>query len=258
MTLVQLEIKDRLAIITLNRPEAANAMSRAMLQAYIEVLEQVAHARSIRVVLLTGAGEKVFCAGADLKERQQMDEVMTKKTIALIGEAITKTEQLPQPVIAMMNGMALGGGLELALACDIRVAATTAKLGLTETSLGIIPGAGGTQRLPRLIGTGRAKELIYTARRITAEEAVQLGLVEHIYIQELLREETEKLALEIAENAPLALIQAKRAIQQGMQTDLKTGIDIERLAYERLLQTEDRLEGLAAFKEKRAPQYEGK
>ncbi|WP_010289512.1 enoyl-CoA hydratase [Kurthia massiliensis] len=258
MTLVQLEIKDRLAIITLNRPEAANAMSRAMLQAYIEVLEQVAHDRSIRVVLLTGAGEKVFCAGADLKERQQMDEVMTKKTIALIGEAITKTEQLPQPVIAMMNGMALGGGLELALACDIRVAATTAKLGLTETSLGIIPGAGGTQRLPRLIGTGRAKELIYTARRITAEEAVQLGLVEHIYIQELLREETEKLALEIAENAPLALIQAKRAIQQGMQTDLKTGIDIERLAYERLLQTEDRLEGLAAFKEKRAPQYEGK
>lgn len=258
MTLVQLEIKDRLAIITLNRPEAANAMSRAMLQAYIEVLEQVAHDRSIRVVLLTGAGEKVFCAGADLKERQQMDEVTTKKTIALIGEAITKTEQLPQPVIAMMNGMALGGGLELALACDIRVAATTAKLGLTETSLGIIPGAGGTQRLPRLIGTGRAKELIYTARRITAEEAVQLGLVEHIYIQELLREETEKLALEIAENAPLALIQAKRAIQQGMQTDLKTGIDIERLAYERLLQTEDRLEGLAAFKEKRAPQYEGK
>lgn len=207
---------------------------------------------------IVSAGEKVFCSGADLKERQQMDEVTTKKTIALIGEAITKTEQLPQPVIAMMNGMALGGGLELALACDIRVAATTAKLGLTETSLGIIPGAGGTQRLPRLIGTGRAKELIYTARRITAEEAVQLGLVEHIYIQELLREETEKLALEIAENAPLALIQAKRAIQQGMQTDLKTGIDIERLAYERLLQTEDRLEGLAAFKEKRAPQYEGK
>lgn len=258
MSLVQLTIQDRIATVTLNRPEAANAMSLALLKEYVDVLDQLAHDRSIRVVLLTGAGEKVFCAGADLKERQTMDEVTTKKTIALIGEAITKTEQLPQPVIAMINGMALGGGLELALACDIRVAATTAKLGLTETSLGIIPGAGGTQRLSRLIGAGRAKELIYTARKITAEEAEKLGIVEHIYIQELLVSETEKLAAEIAENAPLALIQAKRAIQQGMQTDLKTGIEIERLAYERLLHTEDRLEGLAAFKEKRAPQYKGK
>lgn len=258
MSLVQLNVQDRIATITLHRPEAANAMSLALLKEYIDVLDQLAHDRSIRVVLLTGAGEKVFCAGADLKERQTMDEVTTKKTIALIGEAITKTEQLPQPVIAMINGMALGGGLELALACDIRVAATTAKLGLTETSLGIIPGAGGTQRLSRLIGAGRAKELIYTARKITAEEAEKLGIVEHIYIQELLVSETEKLAAEIAENAPLALIQAKRAIQQGLQTDLKTGIDIERLAYERLLDTEDRLEGLAAFKEKRAPQYQGK
>jgi len=258
MSLVQLTIQDRIATVTLNRPEAANAMSLALLKEYVDVLDQLAHDRSIRVVLLTGAGEKVFCAGADLKERQTMDEVTTKKTIALIGEAITKTEQLPQPVIAMINGMALGGGLELALACDIRVAATTAKLGLTETSLGIIPRAGGTQRLSRLIGAGRAKELIYTARKITAEEAEKLGIVEHIYIQELLVSETEKLAAEIAENAPLALIQAKRAIQQGMQTDLKTGIEIERLAYERLLHTEDRLEGLAAFKEKRAPQYKGK
>lgn len=258
MNLVELHIQDRIATVTLNRPEAANAMSLALLREYIEVLDQLTHDRSIHVVLLTGAGEKVFCAGADLKERQTMDEITTKKTIALIGEAITKTEQLLQPVIAMINGMALGGGVELALACDIRVASTTAKLGLTETSLGIIPGAGGTQRLPRLIGSGRAKELIYTARKITAEEAEKLGIVEHIYIPELLVPETEKLAAEIAENAPLALIQAKRAIQQGLQTDLKTGIDIERLAYERLLHTEDRLEGLAAFKEKRAPQYQGK
>jgi methylglutaconyl-CoA hydratase len=151
------------AILTLNRPEAANALSLTMLNEIREIQQQLKFNRNVRCVIVTGAGEKAFCAGADLKERAQMNETEVRQTVSLIRETIHAFEQLPQPVICAMNGAAFGGGLELALACDIRIAADTAKMGLTETSLGIIPGAGGTQRLPRLIGTGRAKELIYTA-----------------------------------------------------------------------------------------------
>lgn len=257
MSYVIVEVDNHIATITLNRPEAANSMSLAMLEEYKAALETIAHNREIRVVLLTGTGDKVFCAGADLKERQSMDEVQTRQTVALIGEVIRQTEALPQPVIAVINGVAVGGGLEISLACDIRVASTMAKVGLTETALGIIPGAGGTQRLARLIGAGKAKELIYTARRISGEEALKLGVIEHLYVPEMLMEEAQKLAQEMAKNAPLSLIQAKKAIQAGLQTDLATGLEIEALAYERLLHSEDRLEGLQAFKEKRAPQFKG-
>lgn len=257
MTLVLVEVENHIATITLNRPEAANSMSLAMLHEYQTVLESIAHDRTIRVVLLTGAGNSVFCAGADLKERQSMDAIQTRQTVALIGDIIRQTEALPQPVIAVINGVAVGGGLEISLACDLRVASTSAKVGLTETALGIIPGAGGTQRLARLIGAGKAKELIYTARRISAEEALQLGVIEHLYVPELLMSEAKKLAGEMAQNAPLSLIQAKKAIQTGLQTDLATGLEIEGLAYERLLHSEDRLEGLRAFQEKRAPQFKG-
>ncbi|MBM7700901.1 enoyl-CoA hydratase [Kurthia huakuii] len=257
MTLVVVEVENHIATITLNRPEAANSMSLAMLHEYKTALETIAHDRTIRVVLLTGAGNSVFCAGADLKERQSMDDIQTRQTVALIGDIIRQTEALPQPVIAVINGVAVGGGLEISLACDLRVASTSAKVGLTETALGIIPGAGGTQRLARLIGAGKAKELIYTARRISAEEALQLGIIEHLYVPELLMSEAKKLAGEMAKNAPLSLIQAKKAIQAGLQTDLATGLEIEGLAYERLLHSEDRLEGLRAFREKRAPQFKG-
>lgn len=255
---VTVEVQDSVAIVVFTRAEAANALSVQMLQEINEALEAIHYDRSIRAVIVTGEGEKAFCAGADLKERKGMNEEETRKTIALIGKTVNHFESLAQPVIAAINGVAFGGGLELALACDIRMASSTAKIGLTETALGIIPGAGGTQRLPRLIGMGKAKELIYTARRLSAEEAYQYGIIEHIVEPQDLLEQAKELAREIAKNAPLSLIQAKTAINQGMQTDISTGLHIESLAYSRLLHTEDRLEGLKAFQEKRSPVYRGK
>lgn len=250
--------KNWIGVITLARPEAANAMSIQLLTELSKTLETIHHNRDIRVVMITGEGEKAFCAGADLKERKGMDEQQVKQTVALIGSTIQQVEHLPQPIIAVLNGVAFGGGLELALACDLRIASQNAKMGLTETSLGIIPGAGGTQRLPRLIGMGRAKELIYTARKISAAEAYQLGIVEYVYEPEHLMEKSYELAFAIAQNAPLSLIQAKTAINHGMDVNLKTGLKIEALAYNELLRTADRLEGLQAFQEKRPPQYVGR
>ena len=256
--LVQFELlTNGVGIITLARPEAANAMSVQLLTDLGATLDQVNRNPAIRVVLLTGAGEKAFCAGADLKERQGMSDRQVKQIVQLIGAIVAKVEALAQPVIAVLNGVAFGGGLELALACDLRIAASHTKVGLTETSLGIIPGAGGTQRLPRLIGIGKAKELIYTARRLNAEEAKSYGIVEYVYEGHELREKALQLALEMAKNAPLSLVQAKIAINQGVEVDLATGLKIESLAYSALIPTEDRLEGLRAFQEKRAPQYSG-
>jgi methylglutaconyl-CoA hydratase len=246
-----------IAIITLHRPQAANALSIAMLTELQQLLQTLKFQRSIRCVIVTGSGEKAFCAGADLKERAGMNETEVRKTVALIRETINEFEQLPQPVICAMNGAAFGGGLELALACDIRIAADSAKLGLTETSLGIIPGAGGTQRLPRLIGKGRAKELIFTAKRITAREAEQIGLVEYVVPREQVIEKAIELAEQIVQNAPIAIIQAKLAINRGLDVDLYTGLKIEQMAYDITIPTKDRLEGLQAFKEKRKPVYKG-
>ena len=256
--LVQVErVAEGVGLITLMRPEAANAMSVQLLTELSETLDQVHRDPAIRVVLLTGAGEKAFCAGADLKERQGMSERQVKEIVQLIGATVTKVESLAQPVIAVINGVAFGGGLELALACDIRIAATHVKVGLTETSLGIIPGAGGTQRLPRLIGIVKAKELIYTARRLHAEQAKNYGVVTYVYESYELQQKALELASEIAKNAPLALEQAKLAINQGLEVDLTTGLKIESLAYNALIPTQDRLEGLRAFQEKRAPHYLG-
>ncbi|BDG35669.1 enoyl-CoA hydratase [Geobacillus sp. 44B] len=246
-----------IAIVTLNRPEAANALSTSLLNELSELLGDLAFRKDIRVVIVTGAGEKVFCAGADLKERAGMNETEVRKTVALIRETINQVEQLPQPVIAVLNGSAFGGGLELALACDIRVAVDTAQLGLTETSLGIIPGAGGTQRLPRLIGKGKAKELIFTAKRITAQEAAQIGLVEYVVPRAQLMEKALEIAGQIAANAPIAVRQAKLAVNRGLDVDLATGLRLEQMAYEVTIPTKDRLEGLQAFKEKRKPVYKG-
>lgn len=246
-----------IALITLHRPHAANALSTIMLEELKSVLDRCKFDPSIRCVIITGAGEKVFCAGADLKERAGMDAQTVRKTVSLIRECINQVEALPQPVIAAVNGSAFGGGTELALACDIRVAAETAQFGLTETSLGIIPGAGGTQRLPRLIGKGRAKELIFTARRIEALEAKEIGLAEYVVPTESLLAKAFELAGNIVRNAPIALAQAKFAIDKGFEVDLQTGLSIEQNAYEITIPTRDRLEGLQAFKEKRAPQYKG-
>lgn len=257
--LVRFELLEgSVGLITLSRPEAANAMSVQLLRELSDTLDQMNGDPAVRVVLLTGEGEKAFCAGADLKERKGMSDRQVKQIVQLIGSTVAKVETLAQPVIAVLNGVAFGGGLELALACDLRIAATHVQLGLTETSLGIIPGAGGTQRLPRLIGLGKAKELIYTARRLNAEEAKNYGIVENVYEGHEVMEKAQQLALEMAKNAPLSLVQAKVAINQGVEVDLATGLKIESLAYSALIPTEDRLEGLLAFQEKRTPQYSGK
>jgi methylglutaconyl-CoA hydratase len=255
---VLLKVDDQgIAHIILNRPEAANALSVQMLYDLHEAIHEIKYDPTIRCVVITGSGEKVFCAGADLRERAGMDPVQVKRTVSLIRGNINDLEQLPQPVIAALNGSAFGGGLELALACDIRIASDHIKLGLTETSLAIIPGAGGTQRLPRLIGKGKAKELIYTARRISADEALRIGLVEHCVPFANLNDKVLEIAHEIAKNGPIAVQQAKFAIEKGLEVDLQTGLSIEQKAYEITIPTSDRIEGLTAFKEKRAPQYKG-
>ncbi|NMD69228.1 enoyl-CoA hydratase [Bacillus sp. DNRA2] len=245
------------AIITLNRAEAANALSVQMLKILQETINDIKFDKNVRCVIITGDGEKAFCAGADLKERAGMEPVEVKKTVALIRGNINAIEGLPQPVIAAVNGVAFGGGTELALACDIRIASETAKMGLTETALGIIPGAGGTQRLPRLVGKGRAKELIFTARRIDAWEAREIGLVEYVTPANSLLEKAMEVAEQIVKNGPIAVAQAKFAIDKGYDVDLNTGLAIEQNAYEITIPTKDRLEGLQAFKEKRPPVYIG-
>lgn len=259
LTNVQVEKRsDGIAIVTLNRTDAANALSKQMLHDLKTAANHLRNNPEVRVIILTGAGEKAFCAGADLKERKTMTENEVRQAVRSIGEAVNEVANLPQPVIAALNGVAFGGGLELALACDIRIGSLETKVGLTETSLGIIPGAGGTQRLPRLIGVGKAKELIYSAKRLSAEEAETVGILEYVVPRENLLEKALEIATSIAKNAPLALVQAKTAINNGMEVDLNTGLKIEELAYNELLPTEDRLEGLRAFAEKRAPQYTGK
>ncbi|MBY0095528.1 enoyl-CoA hydratase [Mesobacillus maritimus] len=249
---------DGIAIVTLNRPEAANALSRQMLAELQVVLSDIKKDMGIRVVILTSSGEKAFCAGADLKERKDMTDAEAKQTVRMIGATINEVESLPQPVIAAINGVAFGGGLELALACDIRVGALEAKVGLTETSLAIIPGAGGTQRLPRLIGLGKAKELIFTAQRLTASEAEKIGILEYAVPRSEMLGKALDLAKTMAKNGPLALIQAKKAVNKGIEVDLATGLKIEELAYDVLIPSEDRLEGLKAFAEKRPPEYKGR
>jgi enoyl-CoA hydratase/carnithine racemase len=210
------------------------------------------------VVIITGAGEKAFCAGADLKERTTLNPDQVKEYIFTIRNLFTAVEQLNKAVIAAVNGIALGGGTELALASDIRIASMNASMGLTETRLAIIPGAGGTQRLPRLVGKGKAKELIFTGQRVDAQEALKIGLVNKICEQNELMAECKNMAGMICETGPIAIEQAKYAINHGLESDIHTGLAIESNAYWICIPTEDRLEGLAAFKEKRKPVYKGK
>lgn len=256
-SLVTYEEKDYIGVMTLNRQEAANAMSLQLLDDLNNVVHQI-NQSDVRCVIITGSGEKAFCAGADLKERRNMTKDEVVQTVKYIGETVQNVENIQVPVIAALNGVAFGGGLELALACDLRIAAEHIKLGLTETSLAIIPGAGGTQRLPRLIGIGQAKRLIYTASAIDTKEALQIGLIEEVVHKEDLLPTSFSIAKRIAQNGPIAMKQAKRAINLGMEVDLHTALDIEHLSYLQTIETEDRLEGLQAFAEKRAPQYKGK
>ncbi|MFZ0369110.1 MAG: enoyl-CoA hydratase [Halobacillus sp.] len=252
------EVNEHVLLLTLNRPEAANALSRELLDQLAARAKEVNQRTDVRAVLITGSGTKVFCAGADLKERADMSEQEVIQTVEKIGATIQLIEQISVPTIAVINGVAFGGGLELALACDLRIMSNSARAGLTETSLGIIPGAGGTQRLSRLIGLGKAKAMIYTARPIEAQRAHAIGLAEYVYEPQLLLEEAKDIAFSIARNAPIALRQAKKAIHDGYDKELSAGLQIEKECYQKTIDTEDRLEGLKAFKEKRKPDYKGK
>jgi len=249
---------DGVMTLTLNRPKIMNSLNFDMLRALRDQIEAVRFNTDVRVVIITGAGEKAFCAGADLKERATMPPDKVKEFILTIRTLFSTIEYLNKPVIAAVNGIALGGGTEMALAADIRIASHNALMGLTETRLAIIPGAGGTQRLPRLVGKGKAKELIFTGQRINAEEALRIGLVNKICPLEDLLTEAHNMAAMICETGPIAIEQAKYAINYGLETDLNTGLAIESNAYWLTIPTEDRLEGLAAFKEKRKPVYKGK
>ncbi|RKY22472.1 MAG: enoyl-CoA hydratase [Planctomycetota bacterium] len=257
--LVTLERDGALAWLVLDRPDVMNALSYPTLARLGELVQQLSVDRSARVVLITGRGERAFCAGADLKERKGFSEQQTRDFVARIGDTFSAVAALPQPTIAVLNGVAYGGGLELALACDLRVAAADVKLGLTETSLAIIPGAGGTQRLPRVVGLSRAKDLILSARRVAADDALAMGLVDRVAPREGLRTAAQQLAGAIAANGPLAVAAAKAALDVAASgASLEDGLVAERELYlERVLPSADRLEALAAFREKRPPVFRG-
>jgi len=252
------EEKNQAAILTLNRPAVMNCLNFDLLYALRDEIEVLQFSDTIRCVIITGTGEKAFCAGADLKERATLTQDQVKQFILTIRNLLTAIQHLKMPVISAVNGIALGGGTEIALASDIRIASDTAVMGLTETRLAIIPGGGGTQRLPRIIGVAKAKELIFTGRRVDAKEALDIGLVNATAPPEKLKDTCLDMAAMIAETGPIAVEMAKYAIDKGIETDLATGLAIESNAYRVTIPTEDRIEGLTAFREKRKPVYKGR
>ncbi len=252
---VLLKREGPVAWVQIHNPERYNALSRRVVEELHETACELMVDRSVRAVILHGGESKAFCSGADLKERQGMAEPQVIEMVQLLRGAVNDYAKLPMPVIAAMHGMAFGGGLELALACDIRIAADDTQLGLTEVSWGIIPGAGGCTRLPALIGAAKAKELIFTARKLSAAEAEGLGILNRVVPKAELLATAGAMAEEIARHAPLAVRAAKAAIDGGLALD--QGLAVEWQAYQRVVPTDDRLEGLRAFAEKRAPVYKG-
>jgi enoyl-CoA hydratase/carnithine racemase len=252
------EARDGITHLTLHRPTAANALSRGLVAALGQALARLRDDGGVRALVLTGAGDKAFSAGADLKERRAMSLDETRAFLGELRAVVGAVAAFPCPVIAALNGAALGGGLELALACDVRIAADSAEMGLPEVRLGIIPGAGGTQRLARVAGMAAAKELILTGRRIGAARALVLGLVSEVVPAPALAAAAARVAAEIAAAGPLAVATAKRAIDGGFHLALEEALDVERSCYEVVLASEDRNEGLAAFAEKRPPAFKGR
>ncbi len=247
------EKEENIAIITFNRPEAMNALNNQTRAEFRAAIDDVAEDDSIKVLILTGSG-KAFVAGSDIKEFNATTP-FAAHNIMRLGEMV---EKLEKPVIAAVNGFCLGGGNEIAMGCDIIIASEKAKFGQTEINIGIIPGGGGTQRLPRLIGVCRAKELIYTGDIIRAEEADRLGLVNRVVPMDELMPAAKELAKKIAAKSPAALKLAKTAINRGMQTNLESGLKYEYELYSLSLSLEDKLEGVNAFLEKRAPKFVGR
>eukprot|EP00064_Thunnus_orientalis_P012464 superscaffoldBa00001914_g12499 len=247
-----------IVVVGINRAKAKNAISKNLVKLAVEDIKKN---NKVRSVILCSLVPGIFCAGADLKERAKMHQSEVGPFVSKARALITELGNLPMPTIAAIDGAALGGGLEMALACDIRIASNTAKMGLVEAKLAIIPGAGGTQRLPRVIGVSLAKELIFAARVVDGTEACRVGLVSHSVEQNKSGDAAYLRALELAREinpqGPIAIRMAKLAINQGIEVDLSTGLAIEEACYAQVIPTKDRLEGLAAFKEKRRPLFKG-
>ncbi|MDZ7581506.1 MAG: enoyl-CoA hydratase-related protein [Deltaproteobacteria bacterium] len=248
-------LQEGIATITFNRPKALNALSIGLLQEFAKALDEVAGDEAIRTLILTGAGEKAFVAGADITELATFDALQAKGFSQAGHDIIGRLQRLSIPVIAAVNGYALGGGSEIALACDFIYASENAMFGLPEITLGLIPGFGGTQRLPRLIGKNRAKEMIFTGRMITAAEAERIGLVNKVCAAESLMEEVLKTARSMAAKGRVALRAAKQAINGGTETDLITGCSLEIDAFALCMASADAAEGTRAFLEKRKPVF---
>ena len=242
----------------IDREDARNAFDRGTMESLGALAAAAEADPDVRAVVLTGAGDKAFCAGADLKERKGLTRPETRALLDLYRETAGRIDRLSKPVIAAINGVALGGGLELALACDLRVMSAHAVIGLTEVSLGIIPGAGGTQRLTRIVGAAKAKELVLFAQRLTADEEQRLGVVHRVAGPEGALTLALQMAQQLAGSAPIALAAALEAIDGALDGTLDAGLDLERACYERALVSEDRDEALRAFAEKRVPRFQGR
>ena len=250
MEFITYEVEGQIGIITINRPKALNALNSAVLDELDKTLDAVDQ-EAIRCLILTGAGEKSFVAGADIGEMSTLTKAEGEAFGKKGNDVFRKLETFPIPVIAAVNGFALGGGCEISMSCDIRICSENAVFGQPEVGLGITPGFGGTQRLARIVGTGKAKEMIYGARNIKAEEAYRIGLVNNVYPAEELMSAAKKLASTIARNAPIAVRNCKRAINEGIQVDMDQAIVIEEKLFGSCFETCDQKEGMNAFLEKR-------
>lgn len=254
-----LEIKDRIATVTVNRPKALNAINRQVLEELMMAFSQIRkHGREVGSVIVTGSGDKAFVAGADISSMKDMTALDAEEFTKLGHNAMRAIETCDVPVIAAVNGFALGGGMELALACDFIYASKNAKLGLPEVNLGLFPGFGGTQRLARLIGRARAKELVYTADIISADQAFALGVVNKVCEQDKLIEDVRATLTKIMSKAPVAVSLAKKCINEGTDLPIASGLAFEQTQFSLTFATDDRHEGVAAFLEKRAANFKGK
>lgn len=250
MAFVELEHKGDIAVLTINRPEALNALNDEVISQLDEVLDSVDPA-AVRCLILTGAGQKAFVAGADIAQMSELTKTEGEAFGKHGNDVFRKLETLPIPTIAAVNGFALGGGCELSMSCDIRLCSDTAVFGQPEVGLGITPGFGGTQRMARLIGPGKAKELIYTARNIKAPEALSVGLVQAVYPPDQLMAEAEKMASRIAGNAPIAVRACKKAVNDGLQVDMDAAMVVEEKLFGSCFETKDQKNAMSAFVEKR-------
>lgn len=255
---VLLEKEGNIAVVTINRPKALNALNTETLKDLDVVFDAIENDEEVYAVVLTGAGEKAFVAGADITEMKEKNVIEGRKFGQLGNKVFRKIETLSKPVIAAINGFALGGGCEIAMSCDIRIASTTARFGQPEVGLGITPGFGGTQRLARLIGLGMAKELIYTGKIIKAEEALRVGLVNSLHESENLLNVAKELANTIAKNAPIAVMLSKEAINRGIQIDIDSALAFEAEVFGECFSTEDQTEGMSAFVEKRDKSFKNR